>query len=244
MIQRLSSLFRILLITIWFGFICLVGTFYAIIRWGNPNTMSQISRCFGWLALKIARIEMTVEGEENREAHQPCVYIANHQSALDMVNLGISYPKNTVTIGKRELLFIPFFGTFFAAAGNIMIDRSNRRDSHLGLSKAAEQIQSRHVSVGVFPEGTRNRTGKGMLPFKKGAFHIAAQAQVPLIPIVTSPLSLILDRKTGVLHGGKVTVAYLPPIRITDSSKESINRTAVEARETMLRKFEDLEKRT
>lgn len=99
-------------------------------------------------------------------------------------------------IGKKELKWIPFFGYFFWGAGNMMIDRQKRSKAFAGLAQAAQEIKRRAVSIWVFPAGTRHPSGTGMLPFKRGAFYLAVEAQIPIVPVVVLPSTLCLTRKS------------------------------------------------
>ena len=234
------SYIKYTLIFIWFGVSFLLGTLLSVARWGNPNNMRDTMRLFAWAALPIARIKLIIEGPEHLDAHQPCVYIGNHQSGLDVATYGKVYPSRTVVIGKREIIYMPFFGLFFAAAGNILINRQDKTRALGSLGEAARQIKERNLSVGLYPEGTRNRTGQDMLPFKKGAFHLAIEAGVPIVPIVSSPISLVFDRKTKQLKGGTVIIRFLPPIHVSGDAKANLNQLAAKTREDMLKIFHEL----
>ena len=228
------------LIVLWLCIAFFLGTILSLLRWRNPNNMYATQKLFAWGALPIAGITVELEGAEHLEAHQPCIYISNHQSGLDVATFGSKYPHRTVGIGKKELLFIPFFGVFFAAAGNILIDRKNSQSAVKSLGQAAEHIKTRGVCVGVFPEGTRNRTGKGFLPFKKGAFFLAKDAGVPIVPYVSSPIGAVFDQKTKHLKGGKVILRLLPPIHVGGKSKSELDRIVIQTREQMLDAYYEL----
>ena len=81
---------------------------------------------------------------------------------LDMATFGTVYPQRTIVIGKKEVKWIPFFGIFYVAAGNIMIDRNKTAKAVAGLKETVDIIRNKKVSIWIFPEGTRNRTGKGL----------------------------------------------------------------------------------
>ncbi len=90
-----------------------------------------------------------------------------------------------VAVGKKSLLWLPFFGLIFWLSGNVLIDRSNRSRAIGTIGQVVERIKNRGTSIWMFPEGTRSK-GRGLLPFKAGAFHTAVQAEVPVVPIVCS----------------------------------------------------------
>src|SRR4051812_43068242 len=108
------------LIGLWLTLCSCVGIVYSVLRWGNLNIDRDFARVFSWGALRILGIRIQVEGREHLENAQPCIYVANHQSNLDMAVFGPVYPARTVVIGKKELKWVPFFGILFMAAGNIM----------------------------------------------------------------------------------------------------------------------------
>src|SRR4051812_8086028 len=105
---------RIPLIALWLVFCCTLGLFGCLVRWGDLNLDRDFGRLFAWGALRLGNLKVTVEGLEHLEAHQPCIYVANHQSGIDMFSFGQVYPSRTIVIGKKELRWIPFFGLFFA----------------------------------------------------------------------------------------------------------------------------------
>jgi 1-acyl-sn-glycerol-3-phosphate acyltransferase len=141
------------------------------------------------------------------------VLIGNHQSALDLAVIGSMCPSGTVIVGKKEIAWIPIFGWYFRAAGNLMLNRSNASDARQALKKTAERVRQDQLNVAIFPEGTRNRKpSTGFLPFKKGAFHLARELQVPILPVVCSSLEGIALWESLQLDGGKVIVSLLEPI--------------------------------
>jgi len=221
-------------VILWLVLCSTFGTLYAIIRWGYLNTDRDFARIFSWGVLKILRIRVEVEGREHLQTGQPCIYIANHQSNLDVATFGGVYPQKTVVIGKKELHWIPFFGIFFVASGNIIIDRKKRDKAVAGLSHAVEEIRKKGISIWIFPEGTRNRAGEGLLPFKRGAFHMAVQAGIPLVPLVSAPLSSVVSWKQRHIKGGTLRVRVLPPIPTKGLNESQVETLSQEVREKML----------
>uniref|UniRef100_A0A8C3QNA5 1-acyl-sn-glycerol-3-phosphate acyltransferase n=1 Tax=Cyanoderma ruficeps TaxID=181631 RepID=A0A8C3QNA5_9PASS len=131
--------------------------------------MQHVKRLYG--------IRMEVRGAHNFPPRQPYVVVSNHQSSLDLLGMMEVLPDRCVPIAKRELLYMGAVGVVCWLGGIIFIDRKRTHDA---ISTMAEAVR-----VWVFPEGTRNHSGS-MLPFKRGAFHLAVQAQVPVVPIVIS----------------------------------------------------------
>ncbi len=232
--------FRTFLISLWIIISSLGGVLYSLFRWGNLNINRDFARIFSWVTLKIIGLRVEVDGKQYLKSSQPCIYIANHQSNMDMATFGGIYPQRTVVIGKKEVRWMPFFGLFFMAAGNILIDRQNQVKALAGLARATEIIKKKSVSIWIFPEGTRNRTGEGLLPFKRGAFHMAIQAGVPLVPIVSGPIRPFIHFKGGHLKGGVLKIKVLPPIETSGVAASQVEVLAQEVREKMLEAFHGL----
>ncbi|KGQ13472.1 1-acyl-sn-glycerol-3-phosphate acyltransferase [Beauveria bassiana D1-5] len=143
----------------------------------------------------------------------------------------------TVTVGKKSLVWIPFFGQLYWLTGNLLIDRDNRAKAHGTISQVVEQIRKRNVSIWMFPEGTRSR-GRGLLPFKTGAFHAAIAAGVPIIPVCVSNTSNKI--KLNRWNNGLVIVEMLPPLDTSAYGKDQVRKLATDCRELMMAKIDEL----
>lgn len=224
---------KLFLIGFWLVFFCIVGLIKSITRWGDTKLGTEYSKSFSEKALKITGITLEFEGLENLK-HQPCIYTSNHQSNFDMFTIGSIYPENTVIIGKKELIWFPFFGLFYMAAGNIMIDRKNKNKAIHSLDHVVDEIKKRNVSVWVFPEGTRNKSGIGLLPFKKGAFHMAISAKVSVVPIVCSSIRKVIDSENKKIFGGKIKIKVLEPVNTENMTIDDVEILMNSVREKML----------
>ena len=181
--------------------------------WKNPNLDHIFARILAWGAMPALGLRVRIENQSRLYVNQPCIYVANHQSNWDLFTYSGAYPSKTLVIGKHQLIWVPFFGIFFYGAGNIMINRKNRVQAVAGLDVAMDALKKKGLSIWIFPEGTRNKGPQSMLPFKKGAFHMAISAQVPVIPLVHPPVSTIFDYVGKRIHKGNVRVQVLEPIR-------------------------------
>ncbi len=230
---------RLILTTLWFFLSCLAGFFMALVRWGDLNVVSDIGRIMSVGMLPLARVRVELEGAEHLgEANRPCLYLGNHQSAFDLPVYGTFGLRRTVAVGKRELNWVPLFNLAWMATGNISIDRGNRSRAMASLEKAARLIRERRASVLLFPEGTRNRTDQPLLPFKKGAFHLAIAAQVPIVPIVISDYRPMFRK--GRFGQGVVRVKVLPPVPTQGVAREEVDGLSQKVRESMLQALADL----
>lgn len=189
-------------------------------------------------------LEVEVSGRENLTRRRPCIYIANHQSAYDVPVLAELHSPNTVIIGKKELADIPLFGWLYRVTGNILIDRANRANAVGRLREAEIAIRERGVSVWIFPEGTRGKVPGKLLPFKKGAFYMAAATGVPLVPVVVGPVTEVFDLNRRMARPGKVSVRVLQPIPTEGLRDADVEQLIRLARERMTEALEQLTNRT
>ncbi|MBQ9751514.1 MAG: 1-acyl-sn-glycerol-3-phosphate acyltransferase [Paludibacteraceae bacterium] len=172
-----------------FPLIIVVTLFTALLTiicfpWRNgklPRTVQVFwSRSVLWLLL----VPIKVTGRENVDSNQSYVFVANHQSFLDVFAVYGWLPNNFKWLMKKELRKIPFVGTACAVAGHIFVDRSNPRAAMESLTYIKAQLHD-GISTVIFPEGTRTRTGE-MGRFKQGAFKIAMDMDLPVVPISLS----------------------------------------------------------
>jgi 1-acyl-sn-glycerol-3-phosphate acyltransferase len=127
-------------------------------------------------------------------------------------------------VAKKELERIPFFGPSWKAAGHISVDRQDRASAIRSLERAGQVIREDHSSVIIFPEGTRSEDGT-LLPFKKGAFMLAIQTGVDIIPTAVIGTRAILPKGAWRVRSGPITVRFGAPIRTTGYTEK--NREAL-----------------
>lgn len=199
-------------VVLWFVISFLICFVVSIIRWRHPSGSYVFSYIFSRGAAFLLGITVQVRNESTLQNAQPCVYLGNHQSNLDVFNQAYCYQPRTIAVGKKEVLWIPLFGIIFYSTGNIFIDRSNRQKALKSLEKADEVLTKKRVSIWMFPEGTRNKGAPALLPFKKGAFHMAIHAQAPLVPVVSGPLNRLVDVRERKIIPGTLLIEVLEPI--------------------------------
>lgn len=159
--------------------ICLVRPFHRDNVHAAGKLYSSVSVLLG-LKLELRVPNSVKEGG-------PFVFIANHQNSYDLLTICAAAQKGTVTVGKKSLKWLPLFGQVYWLTGNIMIDRKNSGRALDTLQGTVQKIQQRRISVWFFPEGTRSY-GRGLLPFKTGAFRIAKATNEPIVTVVASRL--------------------------------------------------------
>jgi 1-acyl-sn-glycerol-3-phosphate acyltransferase len=203
---------RLLLCLAWFVAVSAAAIVLVLFRWGDLNLDRDIARMYASGMLRICNVRVRVSGADILECTRPAIVCFNHQSAFDIATFGSMCPARTLVIGKKELAWYPFFNIAFVGAGNVLIDRGRRDSAIAGLSRAVDVLRRKGATIWIAPEGTRNRSGRGLLPFKKGAFHMAIDAQVPIVPVVCATLAPVIDWKRGRLGDGEIPVRILPAI--------------------------------
>ncbi|CAG8760845.1 17978_t:CDS:2, partial [Gigaspora rosea] len=202
------------------------------------------ARSYAYLAGGAVGISYKVEGEEHMLTGKPSIYVCNHQSAADLFVLGRIFPKDCVIVGKAELKYIPLLNIYMILNNSIFLDRKNRSSSVQALTKAADEVKHRKTSVFIFPEGTRSHLKEAeLLPFKKGAFYMAVQAGIPIVPIVVANYIDIYSSTRRIFRGGELHIKVLPPIETTNlnaDDKEQINSLMEKTREVMLNTIREI----
>lgn len=171
----------------------------------------RISRLWTWGILKAGGIRVRVKGLERLDPSRQYIFMANHQSNIDIPVLVRSLSQFQLRwVAKKELLFVPLFGWAMWASKHIVVDRTNRSQAMASLRKAKERIEG-GISVVLFPEGTRSADGQ-LLPFKSGGFILAVKTQTPIVPIAINGSGALLPRGDWRIRGGEVEVVVSEPI--------------------------------
>jgi len=197
-------------------------------NWGARN----------WLRLSGVKVKVT--GLELLDPKQPYVFVANHWSYFDAVPLFAYTGRRMGMVGKKELLKAPILGYGMGFVNVIAINRSNRERAVESLHEATRRLRS-GISFGVCPEGTRARPGE-MLPFKKGAFHMAVQAGVPLVPVALKHSDELMGRGTGEAWPGPIEMVMLPPVETSWVSSDDDLKRLVEQVQGVIMKELGVEK--
>jgi 1-acyl-sn-glycerol-3-phosphate acyltransferase len=161
--------------------------------------------------LQACGTRVNVSGLENLEDGKQYVFASNHRSYLDTAALFRHTGRRVGLVAKKELLKVPVMGQGMGFVNIVAIDRSIPERARQSMEKARKIIES-GFSFGVFVEGTRAMPGE-LLPFKKGAFHLALQTGVDIIPVAFTNTDRLMGKRTGVLHPGTIEMALLPPVR-------------------------------
>lgn len=152
-----------------------------------------------------------VHGREHIRPGVPQVVAANHISWFDVFALAAVIEEPYHFVAKKELQKIPLFGPALVAAGHIVIDRSNRERAIESLRAAGEKVRRSRGVVVIFPEGTRSRDGR-LAPFKKGAFMLAAESRVAIVPTAVTGSYEIMRKGSWRIHPQTIHLHFLEPI--------------------------------
>ncbi|OAO00269.1 hypothetical protein A8B75_01255 [Sphingomonadales bacterium EhC05] len=188
---------------------------------------------FGDLSSAFAGIELVIQGEENLWKSRPAIFIFNHQSIADGFVIVKLVRKDLAGVGKKEIGKVPFLKQITSAAGLVLIDRSRSKDAITAMQPLVDAIKNENKSIVIAPEGTRSVDGT-LLPFKKGAFHLAIQAGVPVVPIVLHNTAAIMPKGKFGTRPGKVKVEVLAPVDTSKWKSKTVQNHVDEVRALFL----------
>lgn len=207
------AVIRCIVIFVYFILINMFLILACIVRPFHRDNVNLAGKTYATMA-KLIGVKVIVRKSPDVEIDTPYVFIANHQNSYDLMTICKAALPGVVTVGKKSLKWIPLFGQLYWLSGNIMIDRKNSGRARGTLSTTADKIIEKRLSVWFFPEGTRSR-GRGLLPFKTGAFRIAKDTNEPVVMVCASDTQTTI--KLNRWDNGSVYIDILPPIEIDDS---------------------------
>jgi 1-acyl-sn-glycerol-3-phosphate acyltransferase len=187
--------------------------------------------------LAIGGVRLEVSGREHLNDEGVRVFVANHESMVDIPVVFRILPAPLRFILKRELAFVPFLGQFAWATGMVFVDR-RRRERAIAALRRVRALRG-GGSIIAFPEGTRSR-GRGILPFKKGVFISAIDAQIPIVPIAIVGAERVLPCSGFRVRPGTIRVAIGEPIATTGLTLADRGQLAVRAREAVVALHESI----
>lgn len=194
--------------------------------WGYyPAKLWAVSFCI----LNFVRVR--VKGRENIDKKTSYVFVANHQGAFDIFSIYGYLGHNFRWMMKASLRKIPFVGYACYKGGHIFVDRSNSTSIRHSMEKASRQL-SDGMSLVVFPEGSRSRTGS-VGAFKRGAFLLAAELCLPVVPVTIDGAYDVMPRSAKLPRPGRITLTIHSPIMPVDGSHD-LDRLMEESRNAIL----------
>lgn len=199
-----------------------------------PGKVVATAHRWGRSLAALMGIRIEVHGREHLERPGAAIVLFNHQSLLDLVLLTAVFPENSVVLYKREFHRIPVLGRILRTAGMIPIDRQDITSAIASLDVAARQIVERRAKVLVAPEGTRSRTD-GLLPFKRGPFHLALATKAPLVPFVMQGVRALMPPGWWLWRPGVVRIDVLEPIDTRAWHADTVERHLADTRAVFTR---------
>lgn len=206
-------------------FICSIFALLFIFIDRSFTLYHYLAKYFPLGILVISGVKVKITGLENIDRKGVYVFASNHSSQLDITALQWGVPTRLSMIFKKELARIPFFGWQLYLGPYVVVDRKDPQAAMKSLEKAKWVMDKKKISVLVFPEGTRSKTGE-VQNFKRGAFYLAAHSGYPIVPITINGTDKILPKGTFKLKSGTIYLHFDKPIP-TDNIKNKQDELAL-----------------
>ncbi len=232
------SIFRYLLLACHFVISSLVGFCIIIFRPFHHSNSRILAQIYSQIGRRIIGVKIVHHNADIMMNHEPCVVVSNHQSNWDLFIVGSIVPKRMVSLGKKSLKWMPFFGQVYWLGGNILVDRGNRKKAMEAMAITKKALTTKNTSIWFFAEGTRNH-GKNMLPFKKGAFVTAVNAGVPIIPVCTSSYLEGFDLNRW--NNGTSHIKVLDPIETKDLTLDDVDQLMLDTHLAMMDGIQEMD---
>ena len=190
----------------------ILGGYGAVVGFIPPrgDLTLRASRLWARIILRAGLIRLEVEGAEAVPRDEPVIYMANHESWLDIPALLAAVPTQVRFLAKKSLFSIPFFGWAISSMGFVPVDRENRREAVKSFEEAAARIRAGRPVL-VFPEETRSTDG-ALLPFQRGGFLLALKGHLRIVPVGLDGPRHCLPKFSYLLRPGTITVRFGPPV--------------------------------
>lgn len=195
--------------------------------------LNSTTAMIGDLACRVAGINLVIKGKEHLK-HRPSVILFNHQSYTDFFIMAKIFRKDLSAVAKKELQYSPV-GPLFKAAGVIFVDRMNKEKAIEAMKPGIDALHG-GTSIAIAPEGTRSKDYT-LGPFKKGAFHLAMQAQVPILPVVIMNAYDAMPKGAAILKPAVIEVRILPPVYTKGWKKKDLDKAVVQVRKSYLKEL-------
>ncbi|QIB65368.1 HAD-IB family hydrolase [Kineobactrum salinum] len=205
---------------------------YALTRSRRQSINFSLS-LFADTASALIGLDLNVKGEQHLWSQRPAVFVFNHQSKADVVIIASLLRRDMAGVGKQEIRDMPVIGRLLEFGGVVMIDRANAASAIEAMAPLVQAMREEGKSVALAPEGTRSVSPR-LGAFKKGAFHLAMQAGVPIVPIVIRNAGDVAPKGDFVFRPATVDVEVLPPVDTSRWRPQHIDRHVSEVRQLFL----------
>jgi len=178
--------------------------------------VQKVGYLWSKFTIDIIGIDIELLGKENIP-NEPCIFIGNHSSILDIPLILYTANKKIGFIAKKEMLNVPIIGYWLKRSGSIALDRESPREAIKSINECVTNIKNGY-SIGLFPEGTRSKTGS-VGEFKKGSFKFATKSRCPIVPVSIDRASRCFEDNKDFV-GNKIKIVYGKPIYTSNLSRE------------------------
>ncbi len=172
---------------------------------------------------------------ENIQLNQPQIFLANHQGYFDIFALSGYLPVQIRWVSKASLFKVPFLGWAMRASDYVSVERDDRKNAYKAFLESIEKVKS-GASIIIFPEGTRSKDGT-IGPFKKGSGLLATRSGVPVVPTTLIGTYDIIQKGSGWIKPGPISIVISPPIQMDPKSKDKGEGELDRIRETICGNF-------
>ncbi len=216
MIKKVAGYFYYAYVGLVFIITLIIGYIYGAISiaFGNEATLKRMHHLPGWMCswvIRLAGVKVNKHNFENVDPEAQYVIICNHRSFADVLVLRSVIPNYVKYLAKASIGKVPFMRFFFKHFA-ISVDRTSKEDRKASMQKMMNAVKDQNASVVIYPEGTRNTTKDHLLPFKNGAFNIAAGAGIPVLVITLKNITKIQIPGTFRAYPGTVECFFDGPL--------------------------------
>lgn len=231
MLSILFYLFTLLQVSFWFVVsIIVLGVTYPFDK--SRRWVHECSRYICKCLFDLPRLKRTIDGVENIEKGKSYVMVMNHNSGVDIF-AAYKIPLNFRWVSKREVFRVPFMGPLLTIHGDIPIERGNPSEALAKVLLLGKLWLGRGASVAIFPEGTRSKTGE-INRFKMGAFNLAKEANVEILPIVMTGTNKMFRKGWLMNWRNRVAIRVMKPIPVEEVAATDVKDMAQRVRESMI----------
>jgi 1-acyl-sn-glycerol-3-phosphate acyltransferase len=220
-----------------------VGGLAGVIAWRNP-TSPHVDRCvrlWSRVFLLGTFTRLRYDGRENIDPNRSYVFVANHLSNLDIpVNFLVTAPIGIRYLAKKELFRVPVLGSIMRSIGIVRTDRQAGAEGHHAINRQIDRLRELGLSLMIYPEGTRARD-RTVHPFKRGAFRIAVDNQLDIIPVTITGTWDIWRPDRMLIYGGVARARVHEPIPVAGKTRDDIADLQERAYTTIAKGIEELE---
>ena len=231
----------VILVPLFFILTLLMAVAIIVLGWFGSDSprIEGLIQTWSKLFLRIPPVDYSATGAEQVVPDGQYVVVSNHLSNFDIPLLFRTVPLRIRFLAKKEIYRIPLVAQAMDTAGIVKIDRQSGMSTHQAINAAAAASRARGYCLIVFPEGTRSRSGD-MGEFKKGAFRIAVDSQIPILPVVISGTFAVNPPGKKLIYPGTARVRILEPIPTAGKTRQEVAALLAETREQMVAVYEEL----